>query len=584
MTVSHSEPSLATATRSPLLAVTGLAVAFEVDGETHQAVHEVTFELRRGQVLALVGESGSGKSVTAMAALGLLPANARVSGSITLAGEELVGAEPRLLREVRGGRIGTIFQEPTSALNPVFTIEDQVAEAIRTHRAVSRRAAAARVRELLSAVGLDDPERVARAHPHELSGGQLQRAMIAMAISSDPLLLIADEPTTALDVTVQAGILDLLRDLRTRLDMAVLLITHDMGVVADLADDVVVLRDGRLVEKAPVAQLFADPRHEYTRALLHAVPQLPELRLPGAASAEPRQPEPSTKPPSPQPETATIGEPAVRVRDLVVEYPGRRRDRRVRAVDGVSLDIAQGEVLALVGESGSGKSTIGRALAGLVPVTAGTVQVVGVDVTHAAARALHRRELRRLRARMGIVFQDPASSLNPRRTIGASVAEPLSLHTDLTADAQRERVDELLEAVELPRRMRERYPYEMSGGQRQRVAIARAIALDPALLIADEPTSALDVSVQARILELFRSVQQRFGFACLFISHDLAVVDQLADRVAVLHNGRMVEQGPAATVLRAPEHPYTSRLLASAPVADPARQAQRRAARRRLAA
>ncbi|MER7442434.1 ABC transporter ATP-binding protein [Micromonospora avicenniae] len=584
MTVSHSEPSLATATRSPLLAVTGLAVAFEVDGETHQAVHEVTFELRRGQVLALVGESGSGKSVTAMAALGLLPATARVSGSITLAGEELVGAEPRLLREVRGGRIGTIFQEPMTALNPVFTIGDQVAEAIRTHREVSRRAAAARVRELLSAVGLNDPERVARAHPHELSGGQLQRAMIAMAISSDPLLLIADEPTTALDVTVQAGILDLLRDLRTRLDMAVLLITHDMGVVADLADDVVVLREGRLVEKAPVAQLFADPRHEYTRALLHAVPQLPELRLPGAASAEPRQPEPPAKPPSPDAETATIDEPAVRVRDLVVEYPGRRRDRRVRAVDGVSLDIAQGEIVALVGESGSGKSTIGRALAGLVPVTAGTVQVVGFDVTRAAARALHGRELRRLRARMGIVFQDPASSLNPRRTIGASIAEPLSLHTDLAADAQRERVDELLEAVELPRRMRDRYPYEMSGGQRQRVAIARAIALDPALLIADEPTSALDVSVQARILELFRSVQQRFGFACLFISHDLAVVDQLADRVAVLHNGRMVEQGPAATVLRAPEHPYTSRLLASAPVADPVRQAQRRAARQRLAA
>ncbi|MEH1163887.1 ABC transporter ATP-binding protein [Micromonospora sp. CPCC 205539] len=570
MTVSPSEPRLATATRSPLLAVAGLAVSFEVDGETHTAVRDASFDLHGGRVLALVGESGSGKSVTAMATLGLLPATARVSGSITLAGTQLIGAEPRLLRDVRGGRIGTIFQEPMTALNPVFTIGDQVAEAIRAHRTVTRGAAAARVLELLATVGLDDPTRVARSYPHELSGGQLQRAMIAMAISCDPVLLIADEPTTALDVTVQAGILDLLRDLRSRLDMAVLLITHDMGVVADVADEVVVLRDGQIVEQAAAAQLFSAPQHEYTQALLRAVPRLPELRL---AEPEPTTPEP-VAPPAP--------DSTVLLRNVVVEYPGRRRGQSVRAVDDVSLHINPGEVVALVGESGSGKSTLGRALAGLVPVAAGTVTVAGIDVGRAARRAFHGRDLRDFRSRLGIVFQDPASSLNPRRTIGASIAEPLALHTDLRPDAQRRRVDELLEAVELPTRLRDRHPHEMSGGQRQRVAIARAIALDPALLIADEPTSALDVSVQARILELLRSVQLRFGFSCLFISHDLAVVEQLADRVAVLHRGRVVEEGPAATVLRAPRHPYTSRLLAAAPVADPTQQALRREAWRQL--
>ncbi|NJC74096.1 ABC transporter ATP-binding protein [Planosporangium thailandense] len=572
MTTSTSAPHLVTAGRSPLLSVAGLAVEFEVDGETREAVHDVALELRRGRVLALVGESGSGKSVTAMATLGLLPATAKVRGSITLDGTELVGADPQRLRDVRGGRIGTIFQEPMTALNPVFTIGYQIAEAIRAHRDVTRSVATERVRDLLATVGLDEPDRVARSYPHELSGGQLQRAMIAMAISCDPVLLIADEPTTALDVTVQAGILELLRDLRSRLDMAILLITHDMGVVADIADDVVVLRDGRVVERTAAAELFTDPRHEYTRTLLRAVPRLPDLRL-----AEPEPAEPAT----PVPEAAGV-EPAVLLRNLVVEYPGRSRGRRVRAVDDVSLHIDPGEVVGLVGESGSGKSTIGRTLAGLVPAASGTVTVTGLDIGRAAGRVFHGRELRRIRARMGIVFQDPASSLNPRRTVGTSIAEPLSLHTDLGADDRRRRVDELLEAVGLPPELRDRYPHEMSGGQRQRVAIARAVALNPALLIADEPTSALDVSVQARILELFRSVQRQFGFACLFISHDLAVVEQLADRVVVLRRGRIVEQGPAATVLRTPRHPYTSQLLAAAPVADPAQQALRRAAWRRL--
>ncbi|MFK3984334.1 ABC transporter ATP-binding protein [Micromonospora sp. NPDC050397] len=571
---------------SPLLAVEDLAISFDVDGVVHEATRGVTFELRRGHVLALVGESGSGKSVTAMSTLGLLPANAKVSGSIRLDGEQLVGAGPSRLRELRGGRIGTIFQEPMTALNPVFTIGDQIGEAIRAHRPLGRAALRDRVRRLLELVGLDAPVRVARSYPHELSGGQLQRAMIAMAISSDPMLLIADEPTTALDVTVQAGILELLRDLRDRLAMSILLITHDMGVVADLADDAVVLDRGRVVERARVSRLFAAPAHPYTRALLRAVPELAELRLPDPTTDSPGVADVIAVEPgrASRDDDTGAGPGAVRLSDVVVEYPGRH-GVRVRAVDRVSLCVDRAEVLGLVGESGSGKSTIGRVLAGLVPVAAGTVLVDGTDVGDLARRPWRNaRPLRRVRSETGIVFQDPASSLNPRRTVAESIAEPLLLHRDLDPAAVRERVDDLLEAVQLAPGFRDRYPHEMSGGQRQRVAIARAIALEPALLIADEPTSALDVSVQARILELFRSLQSRFGFACLFISHDLAVVRQLAHRVAVMHQGRIVEQGPASEVLHAPRHPYTQRLLSAAPIADPRRQADRRAIWRRALA
>ncbi|MEV4348753.1 ABC transporter ATP-binding protein [Actinoplanes sp. NPDC049596] len=522
-----------------LLSVEDLSISFEVE-----ATRGVAFELHRGRVLALVGESGSGKSVSAMSILGLLPATATVTGSITLEGEQLLGARPERLRELRGGKIGTIFQEPMTAFNPVFTIGNQIAEALRTHR---RAAPKQRIHELLSIVGLDDPPRVARSYPHQLSGGQLQRAMIAMAISCDPVLLIADEPTTALDVTAQAGILELLRDLRERLGMAILLITHDMGVVADLADDVVVLNQGRVVETAPVGQLFAAPAEDYTRALLDAVPKLGS---------------------SPSPVLAETGPDALRLTDLVVDYSGG-----FRAVDGVSLGVGGGEILGLVGESGSGKSTIGRVVAGLVPATSGVALVGGADIGRAARHPWRRAaELRRIRSGIGIVFQDPASSLNPRVTIADSIAEPLVLHRELDAVALRRRVDELLEAVQLSVGLRSRYPYEMSGGQRQRVALARALALNPALLIADEPTSALDVSVQARVLDLLRSLQRDFGFACLFISHDLAVVEQLAHRVAVMHRGQIVEQGRTADVLRAPEHPYTQGLIAAVPVPDPARR------------
>jgi peptide/nickel transport system ATP-binding protein len=521
---------------SDVLEFDGVSVAFGA----MQAARGVTFSLRRGRVLALVGESGSGKSVTAMAALGLLPPSATVTGSIRLSGDELVGSAA--LREVRGARIGTIFQEPMSAWNPVHTIGTQIAEAVSAHRPLSRAALRERVLALLTEVGLDDPTRIAASYPHQLSGGQLQRAMIAMAISCDPEVLIADEPTTALDVTVQAGILALLRRLRDTHDTAVLLITHDMGVVADLADDVVVMRAGEVVESAPVTPLFAAPSHAYTRALLAAVPSLT----------------------GPVPDPPAADRIVASVRELSVHYRGG-----VRAVDGVSLDIPAGTVVGLVGESGSGKSTIGRALVGLSPITAGTATVDGIDLHRASGRAL-----RAVRSRIGVVFQDPAAALDPRRTIGDSIAEPLILHSPAT-DAS-SRVASLLDSVKLGAPSAGRYPHELSGGQRQRVVIARALALRPALLIADEPTSALDVSIQAEVLALLAELQRSHGFACLFISHDLAVVRAVAHRVAVLHRGRVVEEGATADVLSSPSHPYTRRLLAAAPVPDPEAQRARR--------
>jgi peptide/nickel transport system ATP-binding protein len=558
---------------TPVLAVSGISISFtgqdgsaRVSGPT--VVDDVSFELERGRVLALVGESGSGKSVTAMSTLGLLPDTGVVEGSIRLNGEELLGATGDRLRQVRGGRIGTIFQEPMNAFNPVVSIGSQIAEALRTHRMTPDRASTRlRVAELLRSVGLRDPERIVRSYPHELSGGQLQRAMIAMAISCDPVALIADEPTTALDVTVQAGILDLLRELRDRNGMAILLITHDMGVVADLADDVVVMRNGSVVERADVTELFAHPREEYTRALLAAVPRLGELRENAVPEARPSDAA-----------DRADDDAAAELRGASIVYGARGFGRRgAPAVDDVSFRIGRGRFFGLVGESGSGKSTIGRALAGLVPLSAGSVAVDGVDLS-----TVSRAELRRARARIGYVFQDPASSLNPRYTIGQCIQEPLRLHTRLTEAERAARVCELLAAVQLDPAMAERFQHELSGGQRQRVAIARALALNPSLLIADEPTSALDVSVQATVLELLRELQLEFGFACLFISHDLAVVQQLADDVAVLHNGRIVESGPAEHVLLAPHDPYTRRLLAAAPVADPAAQTARREAWRAL--
>jgi peptide/nickel transport system ATP-binding protein len=548
-----------------VLSVDALRIAFSARDDAPAAVDGVGFELRAGRILALVGESGSGKSATAMSVLGLLPSGAQVSGSIRLEGEELIGAPVSRMRDVRGGRIGTIFQEPMTAFTPAYTIGWQIAEAIRAHDArIPRARLTARIHELLGSVGLREPDRVARSFPHQLSGGQLQRAMIAMAISCDPVALIADEPTTALDVTVQAGILELLRRLRDERGTAVLLITHDMGVVADLADEVVVLRQGAVVEAAPVAELFAAPREEYTRELLEAVPRLDRLEL--------------TDRPGPA-EHVEHGAPAAEVSDGYVVYGGGWGRRAVAAVEAASFRIPRGATFGLVGESGSGKSTLGRAFAGLVPLRSGTITVAGVELSHASGRSL--RELRRT---IGYVFQDPASSLNPRSTVGDAIGEPLRLHTRMSRAERRARATELLDSVRLPASYVDRFPHELSGGQRQRVAIARAIALEPELLIADEPTSALDVSVQARVLELLSELQERLGFACLFISHDLAVVQDLADDVAVMRQGRIVETGPASRVLTAPSDPYTRRLLAAAPVADPDEQRLRREAWRALVA
>lgn len=548
-------------------------------GEDVVASQQINLDLIKGQVLALVGESGSGKSVTAMGALGLLSANALVSGSAVLdcchQNQELVGAAREILDQVRGEHVGVIFQEPTTALDPLFTIGDQIAEAIAIHgegkrkrtTLRQRRAVRTQVLNALSRAGLGgdqrETERIADSYPHQLSGGQLQRACIALATANNPSVLIADEPTTALDVTVQAEILDLLRQLASE-GVAVLLITHDMGVVADVADTVAVMRHGRIIERGDVRTIFASPSHDYTRQLLAAVPRLNSLRG-GAGDAASEGDGVASR-------AGDSGQPLVRIENLDVVYRNGRR--QVHAVRGVSFDIARGQVLGLVGESGSGKSTIAGTLTGLVPIHSGSVQVDGLEVAGASGR-----KLRGVRSQTGIVFQNPASSLNPRRSVGASIGQPLQLHTDLTNAQRRQRVNELLEAVRLPASMAQRYPHEMSGGQRQRVAIARALALQPKLLIADEPTSALDVSVQAVVLELLANLQHELGFACLFVSHDLAVVEQVASQVVVLRQGQVVEAGKTTQVLSAPSDPYTQALVAAVPVPDPIIQAQRRAKR-----
>lgn len=612
------------------LALRDLQVFFR--GSARPASTGIDLDLIPGRVLALVGESGSGKSVTAMGALGLLPTTATVTGSAVIRdGEreiELVGAPREIFDDVRGRLAGMIFQEPTTALDPLETIASQIGEAIAAHegtdsaghrasrrgsdashrhrdaiaaggsaptvgaatgadtpsveatgratragdsakpssapgRATRRRARHERVLELLHLAGLgegEQAERIAASYPHQLSGGQLQRACIALAMASDPPVLIADEPTTALDVTVQADILDLLRDLTAR-GVAVLLITHDMGVVADVADDVAVMRAGRIVERGEVRELFAHPRHEYTRQLLAAVPRLDSLR-----SEDPFEVIACS-----QPHAATIRDEVVQIERLNVIYRNGRR--RVHAVRDVSLSIAAGEILGLVGESGSGKSTIAGTLTGLVPVASGMVRVAGHEVSSG-----RRRDLQPARAVTGVVYQNPASSLNPRRTVGASIAEPLVVHGERDSAVRERRVAELLDAVRLPHDFAERFPHEMSGGQRQRVAIARALALNPRLVIADEPTSALDVSVQAVVLDLLRELQIELGFACLFVSHDLAVVEQMARRTVVLCAGQVVEEGATRQVLARPREEYTRRLVGAVPVPDPDIQARRRLA------
>lgn len=556
---------------SDVVQINDLSVTFSTDAGAVKAVDDVSLTVGAGEVLAIVGESGSGKTVTAKTILGLLPETATASGAVILRSRDgqteadVVSIDKRRLREVRGTDVAMVFQEPSTALNPVYPVGWQIAEGLRAHGKLSKKDAQAKAVEILGRVGIPEPEKRVKYYPHQFSGGQKQRIVIAMALVLNPGLIVADEPTTALDVTVQAEILDLLRRCRDEFGAAIVLITHNMGVVADLADRVAVMYQGKLVEQADVRTLFSAPQAEYTKALLAAVPKIGQ----GAVATQDRAIARAERP-----EQA----PVVRARDLRIQYPGRLGRPGFVAVDGVSFDIRPGEVLGLVGESGSGKTTIGRAIAGLNKVTGGSLQVLGLEMN-----GVRERQFRKVRSDIGFVFQDPASSFNPLLTIAECVAEPLVVHgrASSAADA-RKRVDELLEAVQLPRTYGDRFPHELSGGQRQRASLARALALEPTLLIADEPTSALDVSVQARVLELFADLQKEFGFASLFISHDLAVVDLLADRIAVLHRGRLVEEGTGEEVLGNPREAYTQRLLASLPVPDPVEQADRREALQRL--
>ncbi|PRY70251.1 peptide/nickel transport system ATP-binding protein [Glaciihabitans tibetensis] len=549
---------------STVVDIQNLAVTFATDGTPVRAVDGVSLNVQAGEVLAIVGESGSGKTVTAKTILGLLPSTATVSGVVMLGTNDVVQVSGKRLREIRGTDVAMVFQEPSTALNPVFTVGWQIAEGLRAHGKYSKKAARAKAIEILGKVGIPEPAERVDYYPHQFSGGQKQRVVIAMALVLEPGVIVADEPTTALDVTVQAEILDLLRRCRDDFGAAIVLITHNMGVVADLADRVAVMYNGSVVEEDNARSLFANPKHEYTQKLLGSVPKLGT----GLAQTQARA---AARP-------IVEKDPVVVADNLVIEYAGRFGRPGFRAVDGVSFKIHAGEVLGLVGESGSGKTTIGRTIGGLTKATGGSLMVLGREM-----RGIRERDFKPLRSDIGFVFQDPASSFNPLLTIAEAVAEPLLVHKKAgDVAAARPRVNELLEAVQLPRAFGDRYPHELSGGQRQRASLARSLALDPTLLIADEPTSALDVSVQAKVLELFTELQRDLGFAALFISHDLAVVDLLADRIAVLYRGKLVEEGTGAEVLGAPQHPYTQRLLASLPVPDPVEQAERREVLRAL--
>jgi peptide/nickel transport system ATP-binding protein len=540
-----------------VLEISNFNVDFWVDGVWYPAVIDMNLGLAAGKVTAIVGESGSGKSTTALGLMSLLASNARMDGSVKVKGEEMLNAKSSVLRQFRGREVAYIFQEPMTALNPLYTIGFQIVETLRSHFDMGPKEAQVRALELITMVDIPNPEQSILKYPHQLSGGQRQRAMIAQALACDPALLVADEPTTALDVTVQAEILDLMRGLKDKLNSAILLITHDMGVVADMADDILVMKDGITVEHGTADQIFNNPRHPYTQQLLGAVPKLGSTKkrsLPYSESSKPA--------------------PVLKLSDVTIEYPKRGRQPAFTAVKNFSLEIYPGEIVGLVGESGSGKTTVGRASIGLLPVKAGSIEIVGKEIAGASSK-----QLSAIRQHTGIVFQDPASSLNPRLPIGESIGEPLFLAKLAKGADLARKVEELLDQVELPRSYRNRYPHELSGGQRQRVGIARALALTPDLLIADEPTSALDVSVQARFLELLQELQGKLNFACLFISHDLAVVDILSHRIAVMQNGLLVEEGDRDQILKNPKNDYTKRLISAVPVPDPKEQKIRREAR-----
>ncbi|MFS4437832.1 ABC transporter ATP-binding protein [Paracoccaceae bacterium GXU_MW_L88] len=521
-----------------LLTVNDLNIRFRQDKSTVHAVKGVSFAIDRGETVALVGESGSGKSVSALSTVQLLPDSAEISGSIKYNGEELIGAKPSKLRDIRGNDISFIFQEPMTSLNPLQTVEKQITESIKLHQGLSGDAAKARVVELLTQVGIPDPETRRRSYPHQMSGGQRQRVMIAMALANNPDLLIADEPTTALDVTIQAQILDLLADLKARLGMGLLFITHDLGIVRKIADRVVVMKDGEVVETGPTVEIFANPQHPYTQTLLAA--------------------EPHGVTPAPAP-----SEPILKARDVKVWFPikrgflGKTVDH-VKAVNGASFDLSPGETLGIVGESGSGKTTLALSVMRLIG-SDGQIVMDGRDL-----QALTGKELRPIRRDIQMVFQDPFGSLSPRMTVAEIIGEGLGVHENLSRSARRIAVDHMLTEVGLSPTMMDRYPHEFSGGQRQRIAIARAMILKPKIVVLDEPTSALDMTVQVQIVELLRRLQQKYGLAYLFISHDLRVVRALSHKIMVMKSGDVMEAGPRDAIFDAPETDYTRQLMAAA--------------------
>ncbi len=611
------------------LSVRGLSVEFSTRRGTVRAVDGVDWSVRRGETLALVGESGSGKSVTALAVLGLLPRGpARVTGGrVLFEGRDLLAMPEAELRALRGRDVAMVFQDPMTSLNPVLTIGRQLREPLVTHLGMTDAQADARAVELLGLVGIPDAARRLNQYPHQFSGGMRQRVMIAMALACDPKLLIADEPTTALDVTVQAQILELMKDLSRRLGITLVVITHNLGIVARYADRVAVMYAGRIVEEGPAERIFASPRHPYTAGLLRAVPRLdrardrrlatiegqpPDLRSPPpgcrfAARCPARAERCAEEPPAVEgpegsrvfchfPDTATAARtaeavpvaapvaapsaparPLLEVRSLSKIYEGPRRSffgpkLPIRAVDDVSFSIGRGETLGLVGESGSGKTTVGRLVLHLDRETGGSIVFDGLDL--AAARSAEMRDVRR---RMQVIFQDPYTSLDPRMTVGGTISEPLTARLGMNAAAARARTAELLDQVGLVRDMADRYPHQLSGGQRQRVGIARALAMEPELIVCDEPVSALDVSIQGQIINLLEKLQEERGIAFLFIAHDLAVVRHLSHRIVVMYLGRVMETADRDALYAAPMHPYTRAMLDAAPIPDPAIERRRSA-------
>jgi len=575
-----AEAATASEAGAPVLSISGLTTSFMRDGQWVQVVRNVSFDIAARETVAIVGESGSGKSVTALSIMRLISQDSgRIEGSIRLAGRDLLALPEQRMRDVRGNDVAMIFQEPMTSLNPVLTVGLQIAEALVYHRGMSRAAAEAETVRLFERVRIPAAKSRFHEHPHRFSGGMRQRVMIAMALACRPKLLIADEPTTALDVTIQAQVLELLKELQQEEGMSILFITHDMGVVAEIADRTAVMYDGEAVEIDGTARIFAAAAHPYTRALLSAVPRLGSMlgrprpmRFPVVDKVTGMSDEPADTPDT----VLSGGRPLLEVSNLTTRFAVRsglfgKVSGRVHAVEDISFSLHAGETLALVGESGCGKSTTGRSILKLVEPDSGTVLLDGQDVL-----GMDVRSLRAMRRQMQIVFQDPFASLNPRMSVGSAIAAPLLANRLASASQARENVADLLVRVGLTADMASRFPHEFSGGQRQRICIARALALGPKLIIADEAVSALDVSVKAQVVNLMLDLQASMGLAYLFISHDIAVVERMSHRVAVMYLGEIVEIGPRAAVFANPQHPYTRKLMAAVPIPDPARRGERR--------